>query len=1274
MYVCGTCVHFSRILQHCSLFQIVPSLAPTMTAPYTEQYTGQYVPQGDAYRQQYTQSPGKPVLPRSISTTNLEITRQCQDYVSNDLCASIPPGGTYFFMDLPSYTFTIPPLSSYPPDFRQFVFDRIVDKMAKKSLEEESCLNWCHQATKLEPLHTKGDGNCLLHAASLGMWGFQDRANILRNAVSKAVSHASSKSNTLYQRWHYNKHLECQQQGYRLEPPQWQREWETVVRQASSDPTATATLYSLEEFHVFVLANVLRRPVIMYASRKMRSIHSGGTMQCINFHGVYLPLLWDPTSCKKDPLPLGYQSGHFSALVVVDFHQQYRDGKLILPLVSCDGQPLPVRFMLHDESPQSLLNDYISIINIHPHAVIPCASLSVNTKPTYYDRLVTAFIEACHDAFLQQQQVQYPYGKGMNGGGTGSGANGYPGGGVVGRDGRHAPIGATIGPEESCYGVYTKGVVQDSYAQGGAGVGGNNSKVKCINNCGMFGDQETAGLCSKCYKKSLDAAQQQEKPTSQAHLSTSNSGLSSLTTSGSIKCPNCSQPGHPKFLGMCESCYHGTQVGSQQQVWQQPATQPHQSEYGNQPSEPQLYLQPQYRNQPAQPMYGNQQQPLYGNEGGVQPQYGNQGALQQPRGNEQPNNAYESLDQYQKQVSPPAHTAKEEPPPPVPLPRSTASVMDRNKCRTPNCEFFGTAETRFYCSKCFDRDMVAILNEVNTPARPPTPVSDQPYQTQPSPYHAQQMGTGTGPMGYATPPANTQQLPSEKCNKCREYFGAPEYGGLCHGCFKNKTKEDANPKKCPKCYEFFGSDEYGGLCNGCFLKKTEHETANPVAKGQPLGTPAPSIASQSSVGQDMNLPAPAFNFGSDVSIPPLPPKPEQPLQRVQPNYTGVSPAQHGQAQNPESYNQPGYLFAAPSQVGSQSYAQPQGPNSRPVPKPRSRTAMKMNAPQQQPVVSAHMYTAPITDAVNLTPAVAAINISNSNPNTTAEICFLCTNTNPQVTKSYFVCQKHAQLMTQQFPLVQNQNMQQNPTIPSSTNQFPASQGGHMPTPLGYNSAQPHIPPRGENVGRVNLLYNSPQAAASGQYPTAAMKQKQHPPLQSHLSPHSSAGNIGGTNLPYNPSQADTYAQPAAGGYPGSRANHPQPNPSTTGGGRAMFNDLNTNTSGTGISAHQEEVGTAGSGVHSGQGHGVMGGGRSHAIIGGGGGGIIGGSAGSIGIRAGVPTAAGDSGASGSTPNTKLPKLLCKTAGCSFYANPDLEHLCSNCYEEYYQMKAPEEKP
>ena len=66
-------------------------------------------------------------------------------------------------------------------------------------------LNWWAEVgacRKLFPMSTKGDGNCLLHAASLGMWGFHDRPLTLRNALHKLFLHPQA-SRSLRRRWKY---------------------------------------------------------------------------------------------------------------------------------------------------------------------------------------------------------------------------------------------------------------------------------------------------------------------------------------------------------------------------------------------------------------------------------------------------------------------------------------------------------------------------------------------------------------------------------------------------------------------------------------------------------------------------------------------------------------------------------------------------------------------------------------------------------------------------------------------------------------------------------------------------------------------------------------------------------------------------------------------------------------------------------------------------------------------------------------------------------------
>jgi len=74
---------------------------------------------------------------------------------------------------------------------------------------------------KLYPLVTSGDGNCLLHATSLGkkfyekkcfdnfeffaslaMWGFHDHALSMRKAVNETLI-TSKPNNSLYRRWRW---------------------------------------------------------------------------------------------------------------------------------------------------------------------------------------------------------------------------------------------------------------------------------------------------------------------------------------------------------------------------------------------------------------------------------------------------------------------------------------------------------------------------------------------------------------------------------------------------------------------------------------------------------------------------------------------------------------------------------------------------------------------------------------------------------------------------------------------------------------------------------------------------------------------------------------------------------------------------------------------------------------------------------------------------------------------------------------------------------------
>ncbi|PIC14291.1 hypothetical protein B9Z55_027247 [Caenorhabditis nigoni] len=71
--------------------------------------------------------------------------------------------------------FYLPDFGGFPNEFRTFLEKDLIETQTQKRLEASSKnskfsahLNWWHRfGQKLYPLSTTGDGNCLLHAASL---------------------------------------------------------------------------------------------------------------------------------------------------------------------------------------------------------------------------------------------------------------------------------------------------------------------------------------------------------------------------------------------------------------------------------------------------------------------------------------------------------------------------------------------------------------------------------------------------------------------------------------------------------------------------------------------------------------------------------------------------------------------------------------------------------------------------------------------------------------------------------------------------------------------------------------------------------------------------------------------------------------------------------------------------------------------------------------------------------------------------------------------------
>ncbi|XP_033824501.1 OTU domain-containing protein 7A [Periophthalmus magnuspinnatus] len=294
-------------------------------------------------------------LSRGISHASSAIVSLARLQVASE-CTS-----EQFPLDMPIYTFQLPDLSVYSEDFRSFIERDLIEQSTMMALEQAGRLNWwstmCTSCKKLLPLATTGDGNCLLHAASLGMWGFHDRDLMLRKSLYTMMK-SGAERDALKRRWRWQQTQQNKESGLVYTEEEWEREWNELLKLASSEPrthlskngntsggvdnSEDPVYESLEEFHVFVLAHVLRRPIVVVADTMLRD--SGGeAFAPIPFGGLYLPLEVPPSRCHCSPLVLAYDQAHFSALVSMEQRDQQRE-QAVIPLTDSEHKLLALHF------------------------------------------------------------------------------------------------------------------------------------------------------------------------------------------------------------------------------------------------------------------------------------------------------------------------------------------------------------------------------------------------------------------------------------------------------------------------------------------------------------------------------------------------------------------------------------------------------------------------------------------------------------------------------------------------------------------------------------------------------------------------------------------------------------------------------------------------------------------------------------------------------------------------------------------------------------------
>ncbi|KAM8945549.1 tumor necrosis factor alpha-induced protein 3 [Pelodytes ibericus] len=307
-------------------------------------------------------------LPQDLYMSNMLKAVTIRNRTPQDIVR--PSNGIiHHFKTMHRYTIEMFMICQFCSQFREILQKCLIDIAMQLALESQKKLNACREVKRLVPLKTNGDGNCLLHATSLYMWGVQDMDLLLRKTLYNVLRTTDSR-NFKY-RWQLEciKSVEFIQTELCYDTRNWNEEWEQLVKMASAETSQgqSGLQYNcLEEIHIFVLVNILRRPIIVLADKVMRSLESGSSFSPLSVGGIYLPLHWPAQECYKYPIVLGYDCQHFAPLVTMkDSGPEIR----AVPLVSNERgkyEDMKVHFLTEREEKmkEKLFREYLSVLEI----------------------------------------------------------------------------------------------------------------------------------------------------------------------------------------------------------------------------------------------------------------------------------------------------------------------------------------------------------------------------------------------------------------------------------------------------------------------------------------------------------------------------------------------------------------------------------------------------------------------------------------------------------------------------------------------------------------------------------------------------------------------------------------------------------------------------------------------------------------------------------------------------------------------------------------------
>lgn len=186
---------------------------------------------------------------------------------------------------------------------------------------------------RLLPIHADGDGHCLVHAVSRALVGRELFWHPLRTSLKR--------------------HFEINLEKYKEQLKDFidKSEWDVIIEECDSDfRPCEGEIHGLRNIHIFGLANVLHRPIILLDS--LEGMQSPG-----DYSATFLPGLLEPSDCRgkpgelNKPLCIAWSSSgrnHYIPLVGIKNRPLPRLPRALVPKVWCMAQDQLNRYVQFD--------------------------------------------------------------------------------------------------------------------------------------------------------------------------------------------------------------------------------------------------------------------------------------------------------------------------------------------------------------------------------------------------------------------------------------------------------------------------------------------------------------------------------------------------------------------------------------------------------------------------------------------------------------------------------------------------------------------------------------------------------------------------------------------------------------------------------------------------------------------------------------------------------------------------------------------------------------